>query len=851
MMLFLLLLAALLLAVPASSAGKTVQDTLPAFLPDSVLIAGNSAYRAGKIRSWLLGKNYREEWTLPVKAKVINQLSDAGGFRVIRSLPHSQSRVLLVEDRQGYTWQLRSIEKFPARLLPPEFREGLAREVLIDGLSASYPYGALTIAHLEQAIGKPSPDAELVYLADNQTLGDYQQRFGNMLMLKKSYPDADQSPLTTDSLLIKLRADPNLQVNQYAVLLERLFDLFIQDFNRGDEQWYWIESSRQPGVYLPRGLDRDLFFFLNQGIIPRLLSSPAFLPELQGFGNPSLDIATFNRSNIAFDKTFLNTLSAEEWRAAADSLSAVLSDSLIQTAVHAQPPAILAINGERIIQVLKDRRDRLTDIALDYYRFLSAEIDVAGTNRADLFRVEEDSASGIWLRVSTDGHTLYLRQIFPEETKELRLYGLEGDDQFIVHTNSNTPTIRLIGGEGSDIFQQEGTTVGKSVHVYDMRSNAGGIKGSSIRKHLSSKTAVNRYDRSSAYYDRKGLSPRINLTLDDGLIPGIAYTIVEHGFRKEPHGTLQQFTLDYGLSSGALLLGYRMEAIGFIGKNDLIAEAGTGLPGMVVNFMGYGNESRVDVNGKGYRYYRTRLNTAHADLLLRRRLNKQIVLTAGPAFRYANVRPGYNDDRILVKEPLAGINHDHLFRDKYYLGVKAGLELDTRNDGVIPISGIYLKSSLARFGGLNSFSQPYGQYTADLAGYFHLDDRAKLVFALRIGGGITSGQAEYFQHQFLSGHTNLRGYRRFRFAGDKMAYTNIELRYHLLDFRSWFFPGALGLQAFHDMGRVWHQQQSGGGLHHGTGLGIWIAPARRIVGTGSFIFSKEGPIPYFTLGFRF
>ena len=62
----------------------------------------------------------------------------------------------------------------------------------------------------------------------------------------------------------------------------------------------------------------------------------------------------------------------------------------------------------------------------------------------------------------------------------------------------------------------------------------------------------------------------------------------------------------------------------------------------------------------------------------------------------------------------------------------------------------------------------------------------------------------------------------------------------------------LGIQLFHDVGRVWVPEEKSGRWHNGYGGGIYIAPIRRWVVSASVATSKEEKIlPYFSLGFRF
>ena len=84
-----------------------------------------------------------------------------------------------------------------------------------------------------------------------------------------------------------------------------------------------------------------------------------------------------------------------------------------------------------------------------------------------------------------------------------------------------------------------------------------------------------------------------------------------------------------------------------------------------------------------------------------------------------------------------------------------------------------------------------------------------------------------------------------------MVFNNVELRLKLTEFQTYLFPGTLGLQLFHDVGRVWMDEEKSNTWYNGYGLGFWLAPANAFVATASISHSREGWLPFVGLGFRF
>jgi hemolysin activation/secretion protein len=104
---------------------------------------------------------------------------------------------------------------------------------------------------------------------------------------------------------------------------------------------------------------------------------------------------------------------------------------------------------------------------------------------------------------------------------------------------------------------------------------------------------------------------------------------------------------------------------------------------------------------------------------------------------------------------------------------------------------------------------------------------------------------------FAGGHNNLLGYRQYRFAGEQMLYNNLELRLRLASFTGYIIPGEFGMLGFYDVGRVWIKNESSNTWHHGTGGGLYFAPAKLAVISVVAGHSVEGWYPYIKLGFRF
>lgn len=422
--------------------------------PDSVRIAAATYYKAGAFKKWLLGINYREEWTQPVTVEVFDIGKEKGGLKVTRKGGGMQTKSLRLEDEDGREFALRTVEKFPDATLPEEFRQTIIKDAVVDGISASYPYAALSIPVLSQAARVPYAIPKLVYIPDDPRFGYYQNEFKNSLAIFEEREPPRYGPnISTEKVLEKIREDNDDRIDQKAVLKARLLDMFIMDFDRHEDQWRWnTRDSGKAKIYYPLPRDRDQAFFVNMGRIPKSLRKPWRMPKFQGFRAKAININTFNFNARFFDRTFLNSLSKEEWEKQADTLIADMSDSIIEKSLRKQPPAIFAHSGEKIIETLKERRKYIKDEAVQYYKFLAKEVEIPGTDDKEIFDVVSNDDGTVDVTIYKQKHgekknKLYERKFFPGETREIRLFGLNGEDSFHVSGNEKRRIlIRLIGG---------------------------------------------------------------------------------------------------------------------------------------------------------------------------------------------------------------------------------------------------------------------------------------------------------------------------------------------------------------------------------------------------------------------
>jgi outer membrane protein assembly factor BamA len=194
----------------------------------------------------------------------------------------------------------------------------------------------------------------------------------------------------------------------------------------------------------------------------------------------------------------------------------------------------------------------------------------------------------------------------------------------------------------------------------------------------------------------------------------------------------------------------------------------------------------------------------------------------------------------------------HLYQPKASGGVAAFIDIDSRNNQVLPTRGLLLNAGVRTLFGLNEYTNNITRLHGDMRVFMSVFSKPRIVLGVRLGAAHNLGTFDIPQAAYLSGVDNLRGYRRNRFGGRTVFYNNTELRFKVADFSSYLFPGSFGVQVFHDAGRVWMDGEASRRWHTGYGAGVWIAPVRRFVVTASVVRSKEeNALPLVTFGFQF
>ncbi|MEJ7662622.1 MAG: hypothetical protein WKG07_25190 [Hymenobacter sp.] len=213
-----------------------------------------------------------------------------------------------------------------------------------------------------------------LFVPDDPALGQYREKFSNTPAALEEDAKGNQSQdaslgfstklVSTDKMLENLLEDNDNQVNQPAFARSRLFDMWIGDWDRHEDQWRWAQHKNEDGdkTYTAVPEDRDIAFFKGDGVLPSLISKKFAVRNFQNFGYDYGDYKGLNQTGLSNDRLYLSAVTREEWIKQANIMQAQLTDEVIEKAFPRQwPQQIYALHGAEIVAKLKSRRDLLPD----------------------------------------------------------------------------------------------------------------------------------------------------------------------------------------------------------------------------------------------------------------------------------------------------------------------------------------------------------------------------------------------------------------------------------------------------------------------------------------------------------
>jgi len=855
--------------VPSLNA-PTLSNTVPGKenLTTATVVAGPE-YKASPVKKLFLGQLYRHSWTQPVQVPYLYLNRGAEKLSLVKVGGGLQTKSLRLQAPDGRQFVFRSVDKEPVGVVAPELRYRAVTDLLQELNPTTQPYGALVINKLLDATDILHAQPAYYVLANDPALGvagaDYQNLFGLLeerpVALEKDKPNFGNADDIKKSYRFfrQLYQDHDNRLDVRAYGKARAFDILIGDTDRHPDNWRWAEyKNGNQTFYRPIPRDRDQAFSRWEGLLFWLADREWAGVSIQNFDEELSGITSLTWTARHLDRFLLTSLSKADWQEFAVYLQSKITDQVIDQAIAQLPPAIIPTDGQEIGRRLKARRARLP-IALDkYYTLLARYADVVGSNKNEYFKVERLPDANVRVQMfqkdkNTDqgeGPALFDRIFLKSETKEIRLYGLDGKD--VIEVTGNAPTsirLRIIGGSGKDSILDNSSvqnSLRKTTLVYDNTDTNLNLGPASLNL-TADKPDINKYSRQAFEYNSYNPGGGLLFNKSDGLGLTFGINYKRQRFRKPDYGSL------YGINFRATQFGNLQLTTDFrwrqaLGNWDLgtLIDVGRNFP--FYNFFGLGNNTSKSEKLYDEDYYVARYSGLITHVYAQRPFFRKSYFRIGPRFETfaTHLEPG------TFIEQTSGPQGD--LTDQRLVGGSAIFNLDLRDQPVFTQKGLRLYASHNSYRRLQGSKDFFGISESFLDYYTTARIVLPITLAVRMGGAKNYGDnLPFYKFTSLGQLQNLRGYVQNRFTGSASAYLNSELRFHVGQVNSSFLPFRYGLITFYDQGKVWYQGQSNGSWHRGYGGGFYIAPfAERFTFSTLLQHSPEENILFqFGAGFRF
>jgi hypothetical protein len=781
---------------------------------------------------FFFGQDYRDLWTTPVQVEVLDLQGVAGGLRPVTRVGGNSTKGLALKGADGRDYTFRSVNKDLSRTVPVEFQDSVLVDIVQDQIAANIPGVQVVIPPMAHASGVLTVDeARLVVLPDDAALGEFRGDFAGVLGIFLEYPQPRSAThpgfhgateiLSPQEFWNRYQAAPDVRPNTQELLRARLFDMFINDYDRHRGQWRWARIPGESTLH-PIPEDPDMAFTDYEGAalsLARLMGAP--FVKFEGEYPP---LASITKNGWDMDRVLLTNIEKAEWMRIAADLQSKLTDAVIEGAIGRLPVEYYNLRGGELIANLKSRRDRLQQYAERFYQYMAEDVDVHGTDANDLAHVEWLAGGDLLVTVANlneDGSApqpFYGRRFLASETKEVRIYLHGGDDRVITRGHKvGGLKVRAIGGPGNDIVDD---TQGGGVRFYDSEGNNAIEGDNGTRLDSRSFTMPSRPLPNDVTWAPNPDWGRMSIPVfavayagDPGLIVGAGFDTKGRGFRKYPWSTSHTF-------EGAWATGVSKPFVDYVGafrrqNSSLHFALNARFSGIEqLRYYGLGNETDYDSSRREtYEIsdYQTEIFPA-------------IVLSNDKGSRFA-IGPylQYSDSSGTDPETVLGQEQPRGFGKFGHVGFRTEAAYDSREPDDVFARGIEVRAkgkySPRAWDAQQAFGSIDGRFAA------HLPTGSRLVWNFFAGGKKVWGGYPFFEAAYVENRTTT-GYNWNRFAGDAALYGGASLDVILGKMRN-VVPGDVGVSFFTDVGRVYLSGEDSSKWHPAYGAGVFYAPFRR------------------------
>ncbi|MCP5063659.1 MAG: hypothetical protein GY936_14525 [Ignavibacteriae bacterium] len=827
---------------------KSTNEKMPQKHFGTVKVVAGSEYAAGSFKRFFYGDHYRTSWTAEVEIPFLDLDSTNGGLTALKKGGGRQTKSLKFMGGNGIKYTFRSVNKDPIKALDFDLRETAIADVVKDQTTTQHPYGAMAADILLNELDIIHAHPKLYIMPNDPKLGPFQKSFGNMLGMLEENPANPKNGKTgykgasiilrSHKLFRKLYKDHDNKVDVKNFAVARAFDILVGDWGKHDDNWKWIGfESGEKTIYKPMPRDRDHVFSRWDGVLPWLADREWAKESGENFDYEISGLRSLMFQARHLDRFIAAELSKKDWMDAVHFVQQNITDQIIERAIRNMPKEIYELSGKEIEDKLKVRIKDLHKYVKEYYEMIALEVDVVGSAKKEFFNAKHIKDGSVEVNVynivnknDKGDDLLYSRTFYPDETNEIRLYGLGGKDIFSIEGNSDESIkVRIIGGPDTDKIIDKSNS---KTLIYDKGKKTKIVKGTNAELISPYNKSLYNYNRTAFTYNTYFPLPVISYNSDDGFIFGLGIDFVNHNFDKIDYSSKHNIKASFSTTE-SISAEYSGRFHHVFGGWDFLLDGHYNDPVRYFYFYGHGNETVNDENLFNNNYYRTRYNSKGVSIGLAYDYWKKSSLQFH--VKYKNNEPQIDT---------AG----SIFSSEYFLGLDKinliegtiNLDLDFRNHSTFPTSGIRLFANYNNSIVTNNNNSNYWKVFAFIESYNSFDALLPTTIGIKAGGGDSNGEIPFYNHFTLGNNNFLRGFKKNRFSGTSVLFLQTELQLSLFKISEAFVPLKFGLLGFFDTGRVFHTGESSNKWHGSYGFGLYVVPLREdFTIRTTFEFSKE------------
>lgn len=340
--------------------------TIQGYTQTDTVAADSQFIKCGGFHSFWFGKNYRSIWATPVAVSEFHLQHNGHHFTPVKTGGGLQTVSLHITDETGNEWVLRSVQKNPANWVSPFWRKTFVKDIVQDQISGSFPYGALIVPVIANALSIDHNNPQLVLVHDDTALGKFREAFANRLcFLEERNPKG--KTISTEKLLQLKDSLATVKIDSSTYLKCRLMDIVIGDWDRHADQYRWYSKKQHDTIlYIPIPNDRDQVFFHSGGLIPKAIIGMGFMRYMEGFNETVHHINGFMQRGLSLDKKILHNFSLEEWMAITNEVASKLTDQVLHDA-YSRLPAEIKTGNPILLKKMVVRRMQLKTVSEQYF----------------------------------------------------------------------------------------------------------------------------------------------------------------------------------------------------------------------------------------------------------------------------------------------------------------------------------------------------------------------------------------------------------------------------------------------------------------------------------------------------